>query len=73
MLRHTGKPCVWSAAASIEAEGIEVNFRDDLSFPDLFHPEKKYTGAQPGRDRRRQGRRPGRRSPADCLLHVEPF
>jgi sugar phosphate isomerase/epimerase len=45
MLRHTGKPDVWSAAQSVEAEGLEINFRDDLSFPDLFHPEKKYTGA----------------------------
>lgn len=47
MLKHTGKPDVWSAAQSVGAEGLEINFRDDLSFPDLFHPEKKYTGATP--------------------------
>ncbi len=47
MLKHTDKPDVWSAAQSVGAEGLEINFRDDLSFPDLFHPEKKYTGATP--------------------------
>lgn len=47
MLKHTDKPDVWSAAQSVRAEGLEINFRDDLSFPDLFHPEKKYTGATP--------------------------
>jgi sugar phosphate isomerase/epimerase len=69
MLRATGKPCVWSAAASIEAEGIEVNFRDDLSFPDLFHPEKKYTGAnQAGIDAvKADAQAAGRRLTAFCM------
>jgi sugar phosphate isomerase/epimerase len=47
MLRHVGKPDVWSAAAAIGAEGIEINVREDLSFSDLFHPQKKYSGATP--------------------------
>lgn len=45
MLKQTGKADVWSAARSIGADGVEVLIGEDLSFPSLFHAQKKYTGA----------------------------
>jgi sugar phosphate isomerase/epimerase len=43
-LKETGKTDCWSAMQSIGAEGVEANIGEDLSFAELFHPERKYSG-----------------------------
>ena len=45
ILRQTGQPDCWSALRSIGAEGVEATIGEDLSFPVLYHPQKKYSGA----------------------------
>lgn len=44
-LAVTGKPDSWSALESLGAEGVEATIGEDLSFPVLHHPERKYSGA----------------------------
>jgi sugar phosphate isomerase/epimerase len=43
MLPPTGKKSTWSALRAVGSEGVEVQVADDLSLPNLFHPERKYT------------------------------
>ncbi len=42
-LKETGEKDCWSAMKAIGAEGVEARVADDLSLPDLFHPERKYS------------------------------
>jgi len=46
-LKLTGKPDCWSALKSMGAEGVEATIDEKLSFPVLFHPERKYSAASP--------------------------
>jgi len=46
-LKLTGKPDCWSALKSLGAEGVEATIDEKLSFPVLFHPERKYSAATP--------------------------
>jgi sugar phosphate isomerase/epimerase len=41
-LRATGRPDCWSAAKALGLQGLEVTVNENLSCPNLFHPEKQY-------------------------------
>lgn len=42
-LRPVGQKNCWSALRSVGAEGVEVQIKEDLALPELFHPTAKYT------------------------------
>lgn len=46
-LKLTGEKDCWSALRKIGAEGVEATIDEDLSFPVLFHPDRKYSAATP--------------------------
>jgi sugar phosphate isomerase/epimerase len=46
-LRPTGEKDCWSALRKIGAEGVEATIDEQLAFPELFHPEQKYSAATP--------------------------
>jgi len=46
-LKATGEKDCWSALRKIGAEGVEATIGEDLSFPVLFHPDRKYSAATP--------------------------
>ena len=44
-LKLMGQPDCWSAMKLTGAECVEAVIREDLSLPDLFHPQRKYSAA----------------------------
>ena len=46
-LRHVKEVDCWAAMKAIGAEGVEATIAEDLSFPRLFHPTRKYSAATP--------------------------
>ncbi len=46
-LKLSGEKDCWSALRKIGAEGVEATIGEDLSFPLLFHPDRKYSAATP--------------------------
>ena len=44
-LKVTDRPDSWSAMKALGAECTEATIGEDLSFPVLFHPQRKYTAA----------------------------
>jgi sugar phosphate isomerase/epimerase len=46
-LKFAGQPDSWSCMKALGAEGAEVAVSLDLSCPQLFHPDRKYTLATP--------------------------
>ena len=44
-LKATGKPDCWSAAKSLNLEGLEVIVTPEMQCPSLYHPGKKYSVA----------------------------
>ena len=46
-LRHVKEADCWAALKAIGATGVEANIAEDLSFPRLFHAQRKYTAATP--------------------------
>jgi sugar phosphate isomerase/epimerase len=43
MLRSARTPDCWSAMSSVDADGVEATITQTLDFPDLFHPQRKYS------------------------------
>ena len=41
----TAQPDCWAALGAIGAEGVEATLGEDLSFPGLRHPQRKYSAA----------------------------
>lgn len=46
-LRHVKETDCWAALKAIGAQGVEATISEDLSFPRLFHPTRKYSAATP--------------------------
>lgn len=46
-LAHIKQGDCWSALRAIGAQGVEATIAEDLSFPSLFHPTRKYSAATP--------------------------
>lgn len=46
-LRSTGAIDCWAAARQLGLSGLEVDINDQLECPGLYHPEKKYSVADP--------------------------
>lgn len=46
-LGHAKEADCWAALKAIGAQGVEATISEDLSFPGLTHPTRKYSGATP--------------------------
>ena len=44
-LKLTGETDCWAALRRVGAEATEATIAEDLSFPELFHPDRKYSAA----------------------------